>query len=290
MSSSSQQQWASSPPTTVESARMKASSCPTPFESVHHTAATPLPGESTKFSHTYKCSVDSTVRKEMAADNEITEKLESEHPVPTKEDIGEILSFLQDGAPPGTSDSVYDSQRVAQRKTDKVTKNAICDINLPVDLDVQIDDRLAEEVKEFVMSCGYSSLQHGIRSSQHDQVLEEWLSLELIDDIDTDLKVGDENATEHYPLLAHPDCLSMKQSLNEVNNPLCLDHTVNSDVFTCTAHKTTTSTGRKNYCFTDDELLEPADDWNQWNEPAYVERIINPVSYTHLTLPTIYSV
>ena len=94
--------------------------------------------------------------------------------------------------------------------------------------------------------------------------LGKWLNLELVDDVNTD---GNENAEF--------DCLGMKQSLTEINwsthayeNELCKSRT--------RKHVDTKSPQKEclTGCITDD-WLEPASDWNQWNEPAYVERMIN---------------
>ena len=99
-----------------------------------------------------------------------------------------------------------------------------------------------------------SSLQYG-----------KWLNLELVDDVKTD---GNENAELDSQLLI-ADYLGMKQSLTEVN------WSTHAESRTC-EHVDTNSPQKEclTGCITND-WLEPASDWNQWNEPAYVERIIN---------------
>ena len=120
-----------------------------------------------------------------------------------------------------------------------------------------VPDKLAQ-----AKICGDSSLQHD---------LGEWLNLELVDDVGTD---GNENAELDSLLVT--DCLGMKQSHNEVN---WSDPTYKNAVFTknlCT-HKCANTRRKECFtgCTTDDDWLEPADDWNQWTEPGYVERMIN---------------
>ena len=55
--------------------------------------------------------------------------------------------------------------------------------------------------------------------------------------------------------------------------------------------------GRRYFCLIDDAMISMRYAWNfshgsglVWNPGEYVEGYTNPVSYTHLTLPTIYSV
>lgn len=102
------------------------------------------------------------------------------------------------------------------------------------------------------------------------QDLEKWLDLELVDDVITD---GNENAEFGSRLIA--DGLGMKQSLTKAN---WSTHAYENEHCKSCTRKHVDTKSPQTECFTGcitDDWLEPASDWNQWNEPAYVERMIN---------------
>lgn len=100
-------------------------------------------------------------------------------------------------------------------------------------------------------------------SVQHD--CGKWLNLELVDEIGTS---GNEELIS--PLIV--DSLGLKRSLTEVNWSI---HAYENKSH---AHKhVDTKSSPKKYLagFTIGDWLEPANDWNQWKQPAYVERMIS---------------
>ena len=91
-----------------------------------------------------------------------------------------------------------------------------------------------------------------------------WLNLELVDD-------GNENAevNSNSPLIV--ECLGVKNSLT---NNYWSAHTYENEFRK--SHKCVNTKSPQRECITGcttDDWLEPANDWNQWNEPAYVERM-----------------
>ena len=174
--------------------------------------------------------------------------------IPPKEEIVGILAYLKDGAPQAArsaglttaTDSVSSSQNISSAKAGNDTNTT--SLRLP------ITDKPPQ------------ALTHGDSSPQQD--LGEWLNLELVNDVDTD------SAELHSPLTA--DCLGMKQSLNWST------HAYENEEKPCKsrAYKQCHIDIKlqQKECLTShigDDWLEPANDWNQWNEPAYVERMIN---------------
>ncbi len=109
-------------------------------------------------------------------------------------------------------------------------------------------------------------ITHSDSSVQHDIDGGKWLNLELVEDVNTS---GNEELIS--PLIV--DSRSLKQSLVEVNwsthayeNELCK---------LCTCKHVDTKSPQKE-CLTGctiDDWLEPANDWNQWKQPAYVKKI-----------------
>lgn len=198
-----------------------------------------------------------------------------QHPGPTEEEIGGILAYLKDGAPLATpprfitiSNSLSSSPVCEKKSNDTQTTDITHNINSnqPAVVNLSIDDKLAEEVKEFVTSCGCPSLQQGISNSDD---LEEWLYLELFDNVNTEEIFGNDVNPER--LIS--DCLDTKQSLNELNCSSGLDHVYKNANFNSHGHRNTSEENTS--IFPDNVLLEPVEDWNQWNEPSYVERMIS---------------
>ena len=259
------------PHTKITAARDEATACPTysicnsiPFSAA--TASSP-------------CSLACTNEKESVGVGEPAEKrllISDQRSGPTEEEIGGILAYLKDGAPLATpprsttfSDPVNCSPVCERKATDTQTTDITHNINSdqPAVANLSIDDKLAEEVKEFVISCGHPSLEQGV-SYSHD--LEEWLYLELFDDVNTEESFGNDVTSELTSVLIS-DCQDTKLSFNELNCSSALGHVCkNADV-----SSQTTSKGNALDSFPDNELLKPAEDWNQWNEPSYVERMIS---------------
>lgn len=192
--------------------------------------------------------------------------------IPPKEEIAGILAYLKDGAPQAgrsaglttVTDSVSSSHKAPSAK-------ATNDMNT-TSLRLPITDKPAQ-VK--LTQC------HGDSSPQHD--LGEWLNLELVDDVNTE---GNGNAELGSPLTA--DCLGMKKSLTEVTwstHPYENENFTEKPCISCAHQQSHADIKlRQKECLTDyiaNDWLEPAKDWNQWNEPAYVERMINLSSSLH---------
>ena len=206
------------------------------------------------------------------SEKRLQSKQMSKPSTPTNEEIREILAYLKEGTPlestpqsPVSSYSINNAnaqrrQTIADVNVAQTSDDLVDDINLP---NIQDDDKLAEEVKEFVISYGCPSLQQQFSSCQHD--LEDWLYLELVDDIDNNMFAN--VTTPELSSILTSDCL---QSLNEVNHASLVDH----DPKTSYEHKNISS-GYKEPCMGDSLLLEPVDDWNNWNEPIYIEKMIH---------------
>ena len=262
--------------TSTASARNGTSSCPTTTgsESVHNSAAACTSSSHWPLATTKQTESDRPAKILLNIIPELQPKA-LKRPGPTDEEIGGILAYLKDGAPLAstpqstTSSSSVNSSANGTKTT--VTTSAMKDSDIAVGND--IDNKLAEEVKEFVISCSHPSLEQGVNYS-HAHDLEEWLCLELIDGVDTDAVVGN-NAAHHLYSGLISDCQDTRQSLNELNCPSVLDHARQNTTSTCHGHKFTTTSKERLGSFVNDDLLEPVEDWNQWNEPAYVERMIN---------------
>ena len=108
-----------------------------------------------------------------------------------------------------------------------------------------------------------AKITHSDSSVQHD--CGKWLNLELVDEMGTG---GNEELSS--PLIV--DSLGLKQSLTEVN------WSIHGYENKSHVHKHVETKSPPKKCrtgFTIDDWLEPANDWNQWKQPAYVERMIN---------------
>ena len=273
--SSSRQQWSispSKPQTKFTNAKVSTSLQLTssPSDSVNFTVGVSSPQHVLAINDKQKpTGVDKPT------ENLLVSEKKSKHSVSMKEEIRGIVAYLKHGAPLDSVDLSFtssDTQKHSQagkgKVSTKATNNSIHDMTL-LDLDVQNDDKLAEEVKEFVISCDCPTFKQDLSSFQDD--LEDWLDLELVDDIDTDVMFDNDPMPELSSVLIS-DCLGMNHSLNEVNYSSVLDNVPKHVDSTCSGRQI--SVKSKESCYAN-EVLEPVDDWNQWNEPTYVERMIN---------------
>ena len=223
-------------------------------EPVHSTAATAVTSSPLSHPEVAKTrSVQVNTPKPWCSEN-------SEQTIPAIDEIGGILAYLKDGAPPETSPHVHRSVNTTCQDGQGRRDNDN-NLGLQLDLDIQIDDELEERVRELVSSWGFSP-------SLNDS--EDWLSLELVNDIDVDVR--SDNLDLSSMLIS--DNLDTDKSLNEINFPSVLFCTQKDQESLCHSHKPADSRPGHDKHLGADDLLRPASNWNMWNEPVYVERMI----------------